>query len=69
MLDLRYASGLGRACDLQDNKRSTSIVSMPRVLEKGVSLIAGSVGKVPKATITRLNLVHASGPYRLFILV
>ncbi|CAL2256559.1 unnamed protein product [Prunus armeniaca] len=76
MLGLRYASGLYGTCDLQDNKRSnfdvglwTSIVGMPCVLEKGVALIAGSVGKVLKATIARLNLVNVSGPYRLFILV
>ncbi|CAL2256549.1 unnamed protein product [Prunus armeniaca] len=41
---------------------------MPHVLEKGVALITGSVGKMPKATIARLNLVHVSSPYRLFIL-
>ncbi|CAL9022210.1 unnamed protein product, partial [Prunus brigantina] len=75
--------GLGRARDLQDNTHSimcilfirisiwdwTSIVGMPHVLEKGAALIARSVGKVPKATIARLNLVHVSSPYKLFILV
>ncbi|KAL6292858.1 hypothetical protein ACE6H2_001000 [Prunus campanulata] len=55
MLGLRYALGLGRVCDMQDEKRSTLAVRMPRVCKKEFAPITGSVGKVPKATMTALS--------------
>ncbi|CAL9020942.1 unnamed protein product [Prunus brigantina] len=45
-----------------------SIMGMPRVQDKGVALMVGSVRKVPKATMVKLNFVHVSVPHRPFIL-
>ncbi|CAL2239558.1 unnamed protein product [Prunus armeniaca] len=81
-LGTAHRPGLGGVRDLHDNARlvrpyGTGVVPAegspmlkPAMCPReGFALIVESVGKVLKATIVRLNLVHVSGPHRLFILM